>query len=180
MAFSEIQYRGKPLTVHKAITEPHFHEKTVLVTDTWEYVDLWLRRSAQAKARFFWQQARSFYEATKELPRTASPLTAYYCFLNATKAMLIAKGCTFSDQHGVSGFTLAGKTSLANERIKFQDGGILGALCTHLGERAEPPLASLGELLYNLPYIHRAYDLTVKSGVELFIPVREALNNAIT
>lgn len=171
MAFSDVHYRGKPLTVHKAVTAPHFEQKTILVTDTWDYVDLWLRRSGKKEARFFWQQARSFYEATIELPKTAAPLTAYYCFLNAAKALLLSKCLTFSDQHGVSGFTLAGKSSLANEKIKFQAGGILGSMCSHFGEAGQPDVVALGELLYNLPFIHRAYDLTYKSSVELFIPI---------
>jgi len=171
MAFVDISYKGSPLTVHKAVTDPRFGDKTVLVTDTWDYVDLWLRRSDKSKARFYWQQARSFYEATKELPRTAAPLTAYYCFLNAAKAMLIAKGVTFSDQHGVSGYTVAGRSSLSNEKVKFKSGGILPALAQCLGEPSTAVDYSLSDLLYNLPYIHRAFDLTFESSVELFIPV---------
>jgi hypothetical protein len=171
MAFVDIGYKGSPLTIHKAITHPHFGEKTVLVTDTWDYVDLWLRRSKQDKARFFWQQAHSFYDATRALPKISSPLPAYYCFLNATKAMLIAKGVNFGDQHGVSGYTTPGRTSLSNEIVKFQAGGILAALCTHLGEPANGVTYSLADLLYNLPYVHRAYDLTFESSKELFIPI---------
>lgn len=170
MAFNEIQYKGKDLTIHKAITHPHFEEKTVLVTDTWDYVDLWLKRSHQSKARFFWQQAKSFYDATKLLPKTSSPLTAYYCFLNGAKALLIAKGCTFSDKHGISGFASAGRTSLSNEKIKFKQDGIFSALCAYLGEPTNGEVYSLKALLHNLPFIHRAYDLTFSSAPELFIP----------
>ena len=173
MSFVEIGYKGNSLTIHKAITHPHFGEKTVLVTDTWDYVDLWLRRSNQERARFFWQQAQSFYDATRVLPKIASPLPAYYCFLNATKALLIAKGVNFGDQHGVSGYTSPGRTSLANEFVKFQAGGILAALCSHLGEPANGNTHSLADLLYNLPYIHRAYDLTFESSKELFIPIAD-------
>jgi hypothetical protein len=171
MGFKEIQYKSKILTVHKAVTHPHFEEKTVLVTDTWDYVDLWLRRSGQSDARFYWQQARSFYEATRLLPKTAAPLTAYYCFLNAAKALLIAKNAQFGDAHGVSGFTVPGRTSLSNEKVKFMRGGILAALCSHLGEEANGNIYTLGDVLYNLPYIHRAYDLTYESATELFIPI---------
>lgn len=171
MAFHEIQYKGKTLTIHKAITHPHFEGKTVLVTDTWDYVDLWLKRSNQKKARFFWQQAKSFYDATKLLPKTSSPLTAYYCFLNAVKALLIANGATFSDKHGISGFTSPGRTSLSNEKIQFRRDGIFAALCSHLGESTNGENVSLNEILYNLPYIHRAYDLTFNSATELFIPI---------
>lgn len=175
MPFVNIEYKGKHLTVHKAITRPDFGGKTVLVTDTWDYVDLWLRRSGKETARFYWQQARSFYEATRELPKTASPLTAYYCFLNATKALLAAKGVHAGDQHGVSGHTSVGRTSLGKEHVKFKPGGVLGSLCTHLGEPvpAGGQSYSLDDLLYNLPFVHRAYDLTFESAKELFLPIAE-------
>ncbi len=171
MPFSDIHHKGKPLTIHKAVTQPHFDEKTVLVTDTWDYVDLWLKRKRSYKARFYWGQARSFYDATQALPKTASPLTAYYCFLNATKALLLAKGVPFSDAHGVTGYTTTGKSALANEYVKFKPGGILPALCTHLGEPATEVTYTLKDLLYNLAYIHRAFDLTYESAPELFVPV---------
>jgi hypothetical protein len=171
MAYREIRHKNKNLTIHKAISEPHFNEKTVLVTSTWDYVDLWLKRANKHEARFYWNQAHSFYDATQLLPKVSAPLTAYYCFLNATKALLISKGATFSDEHGVSGFTIAGQTSLSNEKVKFQNNGILAALCRHLGEPLNGEIYTLKELLYNLPNIHRAYDLTYSSDTELFIPL---------
>ncbi len=77
----------------------------------------------------------------------------------------------FSDQHGVSGFTIGGQTSLSNEKVKFKNGGILPALCLHLGETSNGEIYSLKDLLYNLPNIHRAFDLTYSSVPELFIPI---------
>ncbi len=59
MGFRDIHHKGKVLTIHKAVTHPHFDEKTVLVTNTWDYVDLWLKRKNLAKARFYWGQAES-------------------------------------------------------------------------------------------------------------------------
>ncbi|WP_323972513.1 YaaC family protein [Aeromonas hydrophila] len=173
MGFRDINYKNKKLTIHKAITEPHFNEKTVLVTSTWEYVDLWLKRAGRNDARFFWNQAKSFYDATKLLPKTSAPLTAYYCFLNATKALLLTKGVAFSDEHGVSGFTIGNQASLSNEKVKFKAGGILPALCLHLGEPSNEEIYSLKDLLYNLPGIHRAFDLTYSADTELFIPISE-------
>lgn len=167
----EIIHKGKSLSLHKAVIAPHFNEKTVLVTSTWDYVDLWLKRAKENEARFFWNQARSFYEATQTLPKTSAPLTAYYCFLNATKAFLLTKGQQFGDQHGVSGFALPGPSALSNEKVKFKNGGILPALCQVLGEQVNQDIYSLKDILYNLPYIHRAYNLTIKSDPELFIPI---------
>ncbi|MEZ4227519.1 MAG: YaaC family protein [Polyangiaceae bacterium] len=171
MAFSSISYSSRRLTIHKAVTKPRFNEKTVLVTDAWDYVDLWLKRAKEDRARFHWSQARSFYLASAELPPTAAPLTAYYCFLNATKALLLTKGVQFGDRHGVTGYTIPGKTALSNEQVIFKRGGILAALCQHLGEPTNGETYSLKSLLYNLPYVHRAYDLTYASSKELFIPV---------
>lgn len=171
MGFRDINHKNKNLTIHKAITDPRFNEKTVLVTSTWDYVDLWLKRAGRRDARFFWNQARSFYEATQQLPKVSAPLTAYYCFLNATKALLLTKGITFSDQHGVSGFTVGSQTALINEKIKFKRGGILPAFCQHLGESSNGEIYTLKALLYNLPNIHRAFDLTYSSDPELFIPI---------
>ncbi len=173
MGFREISYKSKSLTIHKAVTEPHFNEKTVLVTSTWDYVDLWLKRAGKHEARFFWNQARSFYDATKLLPKVSAPLTAYYCFLNATKALLLTKGVQFSDKHGVSGYTVGGQTSLSNEKVKFQRGGILAALCMHLGEASNGEVYTLKDLLYNMPNIHRAFNLTYSSDTELFIPISQ-------
>jgi hypothetical protein len=171
MAFKDIIHKNKNLTIHKAITAPHFNEKTVLVTDTWDYVDLWLKRDGQNEARFFWNQAHSFYDATLLLPKTSAPLTAYYCFLNATKALLIAKGVNFVDQHGVTGFTVDKASSLSNEKVKFKHSGILPSLCRHLGYSQGEDIYTLKDLLYNLPIIHRAFDLTYKADKELFIPI---------
>lgn len=92
-------------------------------------------------------------------------------FLNATKALLLTKGITFSAQHGVSGFTVRGQTALVNEKVKFQRGGILPAFCQHLGETSNDETYTLKALLYNLPNIHRSFDLTYSSTPELFIPI---------
>lgn len=71
----------------------------------------------------------------------------------------------------MSGFTIGGQSSLSNEKVKFQHSGILPALCKHLGEQANGEIYSLKDLLYNLPNIHRAFDLTYSSDIELFIPI---------
>ena len=172
MAFQEIKYKDKPLTIHKAISSPRFNDKNILVTDTWAYIDLWLRRRKKEQARFFWNQAKNFYDATLALPKTSAPLTAYYCFLNATKALLLAKNIKFSDQHGVSGYSIGNHVSLSNEKIKFKDNGVLGALCSFLQERNHGQIYTLLDVLYNLSYIHRAFNLTFNSYPELFIPIR--------
>lgn len=172
MAHREIQYKNRPLTIHKAVSEPKFNEKTIIVTSTWDYMGLWFKRNHQEKALFYWQQAQHFHHATTELPKNSSPLTAYYCILNAAKAFLLAKNITFSDNHGVSGRQRIGHNYLSNEIVKFKGGGVLAELCRHLGESANNEEHSLQHILYNMPFIHRAYDLSYDSPKELFIPIK--------
>lgn len=160
------------MTPQKAIVTPAFGNKTVLVRDPWDYVDMWLRREKHDKAIKYWNQARNFYQASKGIPNTASPLTLYYAFLNATKTLLTVKGRTFVEQHGTSGTIGAGKTNLQNEIVTFKPNGILSSLCKYFDEPCNNETYSVKALLYNLPFVHRCFNLTFPTGfVELFIPV---------
>src|SRR5690606_31425997 len=110
--------------------------------------------------------------ASLTIPETASPLTIYYCFLNATKALLTVKKRTFAEQHGATGKLQPGNTNLQNEIITFHRNGILSALCSYFGEPCNAEQYSLKDLLYNLPFIHRCFNLTFPSGYpEIFIPI---------
>lgn len=169
--YREIRLNSKPISVHKAVISPNFNSKTVIVSDTWEYVSLWLRRKHNKDASYFWDQAKSFYHASTLLPSTSSPLTSYYFMLNATKALLLAKSKTFSEAHGVSGDRQEGRLSLRNEIVKFKNSGVLSALCSYFSEPADDSEYSLKALLYNLPFIHRSFCLTSPSMKELFIPI---------
>lgn len=190
-----IKIKQKKLTLKRSYNSPNFTGKSVLVTDPWEYAELWLRRKNNTQAQFYWQQAKHFYEATVQLPITSAPLTAYYCFLNATKTLLLVKGVQFEDMHGVSGYSkqykkkniqtsssefkreVNSKTHLLNEIVIIKKSGILPALCNCL----EDDIVNLDGkieydlkvLLRNLVYIHRTYCLTYLSHAneELFIPL---------
>jgi len=166
-------FKQKPVVLKKASSEPDFSASTVLVSDPWQYVDLWLRREKLNDARFYWEQAHQFFNAARMLPPTASPLPAYYCMLNATKALLEAKKCTYKQQHGVSGDSDPGRRGLRAELVKFQASGVLPALIDYLGEDSTPKTFSLYDLLYNLPCVHRAFTVTFKSAKELFIPIKK-------
>lgn len=176
-----IKVNRRNLVLKKSYNEPNFKGKSVLVSDPWDYVEMWLKRSKNNNkndAIFYWQQAKQFYEASLSLPLTSAPLTSYYCFLNATKALLLIRNIPFSDQHGVSGFKKTNtKLSLANEMIIFKTGGILPALSICMGDIAlsSTETYSLKDLLRNLVYIHRTYCLTYtsESNKELFIPIEE-------
>lgn len=171
MPTKKITIDSKPVFAHKATIKPDFNKKSVLVDNPWEYVELWIKRqNNNNNALFYWQQAKGFYDATKQLPNTSSPLTAYYCFLNATKALLEIKGIAYADRHGVTGSSI-GVASLSNENIKFQANGVLSELSRLLGEPVNGELYTFKNLIYNLCYIHRAHCLTYSSDRELFYPI---------
>lgn len=159
--------------MHKAVKSPEFSARTVLATDPWSYVELWLKRQGNKDAMFYWQQAKAFNDASRQLPPTSSPLTSYYCFLNAVKALLIVKRVQFSDKHGVSGDRQTGaKVSLINEEISIKNQGVFPALSNYYGDPEKKRKYALKDLLANLPYIHRAYCLTYTTQRNLFIPLR--------
>lgn len=178
MAHREITFNKRKLTIHKASINPDINQPTVLVTDTWDYVDLWLKRESKEKARFFWQQARNFYDASLLLDKDAAPLTLYYCFLNATKTLLEAKNLPYNNFHGVSGQSLGNITTLDNEEITIKSRGVLPALAEYLQQPFSSGQSfSLYDCLYNIPVIHRAFLLTYTNNAlpELFIPVHNPL-----
>jgi hypothetical protein len=167
-----IKLSNRVVYVQKSIVSPNFGSSTVLVDDTWDYVSMWLGRHSTKESTFYWRQARDFYDATQTLTKTAKPLTAYYSALNATKALLLAHHVPHSPYHGVTGKALPGKTSLANEQVGIRADGVLGALSNHLGEPTPGTgFISLKDILYNLPYLHRAYTVTYTSEADLFVPV---------
>ena len=172
MAFQPIKYNSKKIKLHKAIVSPDFNNKTVLVRNHWDYVEMWLQRKKHHKAIEYWGQAKSFYEASVDIPNTAAPLTLYYSFLNATKAMLTVKGINFVEQHGAKGRFRTGNTNLNNEIITFQPNGILSSLCNYFDEPCNKEQYSLKNLLYNLPFIHRCFNLTYPTHYpEIYIPI---------
>lgn len=155
----------------KSITTSAFGTERVLARDAFVFALLWLKRRCP-EAVPYWEQAKAYYEASQTLPAESSPLTNYYCFLNATKALLIVKGESFSDRHGVSGEFAASKRSLVNESINFQGGGVVATLARYLGESVAET-HNLKDVLSNLPFIHRAFRYTFTSHPEVFIPVRK-------
>jgi hypothetical protein len=175
MGNHRLDIAGKTIRLHGSIVQPDFRKARVLCSDPWDFVSLWLKKKHKTNALFYWDQARHFFHASKDLPALSSPLTSYYCFLNATKALLASKGYEFKESHGIGGSTLDGQTSLQNEAVDFQGAGILPELCHLL---LEPDNAgkrlSLQDLLWQMPFIHRAYCLSFTSATELYIPL---LNN---
>jgi hypothetical protein len=161
---------------HKAVHGAQFEMRTVLTTDPFNYVDLWLRRQHKSDALFYWRQARAFYHAAQGLPVEASPLVLYYCFMNAAKALLSAKGVIFDEHHGVRAHRMRapnGKVVLRNEGIRLLSRGIASALSSYLGETTTVATHSLEDILYNIVCVHRTYCLSYPHKRELFLPLRE-------
>ncbi|MEP4573053.1 YaaC family protein, partial [Marinobacter sp.] len=172
MAAQELRIGNQAAYFRKAISTPTFDSESVLTRDAFLYAKLWLKRNCK-EAIPYWTQAENYFQASKILPVESAPLTSYYCFLNAAKALLVVKGKPFTDRHGVSGEQIPeSKRALSNETITIQKSGVLSSLASYLNEPEEDAAHSLSDLLGNLPFIHRAYRHTFKSKQELFIPVR--------
>lgn len=166
-----LRYSNREVFFQKAITAPDIGTKSVLARDAFQFVELWLRRNKQKDALFYWNQSRSFYSASRTLPTTSSPLTTYYCMLNAVKALLTVNSIKYSDYHGVSGEAIKSRSSLENEMSEIHNAGVLAALSSYLNETEVSKLHSLENILANLPFIHRAYSLTRKEKSELFLAI---------
>lgn len=170
-----VKIKGKDIVVRKPKILADLPSKVVLTDSTWEFVEIHLRAQKQDDALFYWEQAKNFYEATKSLSLVSKPLTAYYCFLNASKALLEATGTPYDLSHGVTGKKLEGRFNLVNEVVKFQPAGVVSALGRYLGEYIQVggQEYSLKDVFYNIPYIHRAFTITYGNAPELFIPIVE-------
>lgn len=172
-----------PVSAYHALIDPVIKSKTILTDSTWEFVEIYLKQNSNGSAKhknaiFYWQQARNFYKATKSLDNNSKPLTTYYCFLNATKALLEIKNVAYDFSHGVSGRSENGHNNIKNEYVRLKTKGVLAGLCTYLEEAIQPISEdepheeySLKDVFYNLAYIHRSYNVTYQNQTELFIPI---------
>lgn len=169
-----IEISGRVLKMHKCVKACDWASSTVLTDDPWMFVDLWLRRNKKAEAQYYWSQALSFHNASMGMPLEAAPLLLYYSFMNGTKALLSAKGCSFNERHGVSRDAAGGTAtsiSLRNEGVKIWPNGVLPALSAYFAEAEVSDNHTMQQLLFNLPYIHRTYCLTYRSQTPMYIPL---------
>lgn len=175
MIENQLKISNRKVWMHKAIKNVDFASESVLSNDPWLFVSLWLKREKKDGALAFWNQARRFYEASLLMSTEAAPLAAYYCLLNATKTLLKVRSSQHKDIHGVTGERAEkAKAYLGVEKIKFCSTGVLPALCAYLGESSVNTEYSLKDLLWNLPFVHRAFRHTYSSAAELFIPIENA------
>ena len=174
--FKEICISNKPCELMKAFQKTKYGSKTILTDSCWEYVSLFLKRKTTAGASdalFYWEQAHSFYLASKTLPDSAQPLTSYYCILNASKALLRYNGFddTLLRKHGVSSIRRDDNSTNLNEAYtEIKGAGVLHALNSYYGSAFPVGTYSIAELLYNIPCVHRAY-CTTFSKPEIYVPI---------
>lgn len=175
------KYNKRDLILRKTVVCPEFDRKTVLTDSHWHYIELFLRAGKEEhchEAANYWNQAKNFYRATANLDLVAKPLTTYYCFLNATKALLTYKRINFDLQHGVSGKYEAGQIKLQNEYVSIHKKGVLAGLCEYLNE----PI-SLTQRDINILGASQAENLTreISSRTRAFVSttVRQAFENEL-
>lgn len=176
MSFKEICIKSKTCRLMKSVKNPKYGSTTILTDSCWEYVSLFLKRQSirgASDALFYWNQAHSFYCASKELPDDARPLTSYYCILNISKALLRYKGVDEEKlkNHGISSVRDGSQKTIIKDSLTAVKGaGVLPELARYYGVILAAKQYSIADLLYNIPCVHRAYCVTF-SKPEIFIPV---------
>lgn len=200
-----LHQKGRDLRMSKAYTNQDFAKPTVLTDDVFPYVTFFYASHSKAmkfkdsanktkygnpnqyKYDFYWNQAETFYRAAKMLPFEASPVAAYYCMLNAAKSYLSYSSETADDfveefgMHGILEDNNDTGEDLANILVKHKQKGVFPLFAGSLDSDFETiwPCGtksySLESLLYNLPFVHRAYMMTYstrdKKVEELFLPL---------
>lgn len=159
----------------KPFKNANYKSKTILTNSAWEYVDLYMKRTPNSKnALVYWNQAKNFYYASLQLPNNSKPLTAYYCCLNAAKALAtLVNGELGEVAHGVRNSRVEKRKTLDKIEITFmqREDGVMRILSNYFREAQTVQVFSLKRALYNIPCVHRAYSLTYGNFSEIFIPV---------
>lgn len=168
---------SKSCELMKPVMSAKFGNKTVLTDSCWAYVELYLKRTKNTEAKdalFYWQQARSFFNASEQLPVDAKPLTSYYCCLNAAKALLRVKGVKNEklNSHGLSSKRdNASNLALSNAKTVIKGSGVLPELLRYYQCKPLSGELAISDIMYNIPCIHRSYSITFNKP-ELFIPIK--------
>lgn len=174
MSVEAVKLDRREIGPHKSLVAPSFKSRNVLTNSPWTFVALWLQRNRKVQALFYWEQAQEFHKVSVGLPLRSAPLLLYYCFMNATKALLLAKGVRFDERHGVSAHPKVvpgAKRTFPREGIRIYPEGILPSLSTYYGEAEVSKTHTLQELFFNMVFIHRTYCLTYSSQKEMFLPL---------
>lgn len=171
MAHKDIIINSKKVGPHKAYVDPKFNEKTILVESHFAFIEMLLQRNGNEESRVYWNQAKNFYHVALNTEITSKPLIAYYCMLNATKSLLAQKKVNVSPFHGIAGSPSNNKAVLKNEDITVKSDGVFVGLSAYFGASLEGKTVNLKDVLYNIPFIHRAFTTTHPAMRDLFIPI---------
>lgn len=161
---------------HKAMIAANYEVRNVLTNSIWEFVTLWLKRNSHSSALTYWEQARYFARASASLPAQSAPLLHYYSFMNAAKALLVSRGITPHEHHGLRAHNMRaalGSIDLSNEGVLLLKKGICPSIANYLQDSDQKTTYSLKEILLNIPWVHRTYCLTYPTSDDLFIPLTE-------
>lgn len=172
MTYEPLQIAARSLDPHKAVVSADLGRRTVLTNNPWSYVALWLRRNKKNTALFYWEQAEQFSAVSEGLPPQSAPLLLYYCYMNAAKALLSAKGIPFNEFHGLSSDRNLTPRRAASEVVTIKGSGVFPSISSYYVESERATRHTLKELLFNMPFIHRTFCLTYTSQAEMFLPLR--------
>lgn len=199
-----VYQKGRELCISKAYSGKDFLKKTVLTDEVFTYVDFFYSSHHKAMKfvepknkekfgnpnqfgyAFYWNQARIFYDAACSLPIESAPVAAYYCMLNAAKSYISYTSSSADEfvndfaMHGINEDNADSGNDLSTISIKHKERGVfpMFAKCLDDDFLAKWPTGtafSLKKLLYNLPFVHRAFSLTYstrsKKVEEIFVPL---------
>lgn len=170
-----IKIKAREVHILKAHVNPKFIGKTVYTNSIFNSVELWLRQKGKKynEALTYWLQAKAFYEASENLPITAKPLTAYYCCMNASKALLACHEVPLLNiSHGVASARNQQTPLFKNNKIFLLTTGVYGKLSQVLNEgQGNKTSYKIYDLLYNIPCVHRAFILSFSEAIDLFVPI---------
>jgi len=97
---------------------------------------------------------QEFHKVSIGLPLRSAPLLLYYCFMNAARALLVAKGVKLNEKHGISAnpkVAPGAKRTFSMEGIKIHPKGILPSLSAYYCEAETSKTHTLQELFLAQP-----------------------------
>lgn len=166
-----LKLNNREVGLPKAVVSPILGSSTILTNEPWDFVDLFLARRGLDDARFYWRQSREFYDVSLGLSQISAPLPLYYSFLNAVKALLVAKSIAWTEGHGLCEWLKHADLITLSKGVTLKTWGVAHALSDYYGETEVNRQHTLKDVFFNLPYIHRTFSVTNEPLQEMFIPI---------
>jgi len=204
MSDRPLYVNNRKVRLEKPYFDQDYQKATVLTDDSFTFVSFYYSthrkamkyydsklqakygKATQYSYEFYWKQAETFYKSAKNMPIESAPVAAYYCMLNAAKSYL-AYVYEYADEcakhfgmHGLNEDQSDLGVDLNTISIKHKQHGVFPMFAEKLDTDFMNiwPVShanSLKAILYNLPFVHRAYSMTYttrnKKVEELFLPL---------